>query len=91
MRHARTIRAVIPFATNIYTETLIERIQKHYGENYWGFLMCGGMSGGGMGFFFDPSVKEKAHVVLESIMLQTKQDMEHVCLLRWIPYVSSIT
>ena len=30
-----------------------------------------------MGFIFDPSVKEDAYGVLESIMLQTKQDMEH--------------
>lgn len=29
-----------------------------------------------MGFFFDPSVKEKAHAVLESVMLDTKKEME---------------
>jgi hypothetical protein len=30
------IRAVIPFASNVYTETLIERMQEHFGENFWG-------------------------------------------------------
>ncbi|KAL3815500.1 hypothetical protein ACHAXA_006197 [Cyclostephanos tholiformis] len=70
------IRAVIPFASNVYTETLIERMQEQFGENFWGFLMCGGMSGGGMGFFFDPSVKEEARTVLESVMLDTKKEME---------------
>ncbi len=29
-----------------------------------------------MGFFFDPSVKEEAHAVLESVMLNTKKEME---------------
>jgi hypothetical protein len=71
------IRSVIPFASNVYTETLIGRMQERFGENFWGFLMCGGMSGGGMGFFFDPNVKEEAHAVLESVMLQTKKEMEH--------------
>lgn len=30
------IRSVIPFASNVYTETLIERMQEHFGENFWG-------------------------------------------------------
>jgi len=64
-------------ATNIYTETLIERVQGHFGEKFWGFVMCGGMSGGGMGFMFDPTAKDEALTVLESIMLQTKREMEY--------------
>ncbi|KAL3763662.1 hypothetical protein ACHAWU_009086 [Discostella pseudostelligera] len=71
------IRTIIPMATNIYTETLIERVQGHFGENFWGFVMCGGMSGGGMGFMFDPTAKDEALTVLESIMLQTKREMEY--------------
>ena len=71
------IRAVIPFASNVYTETLIARMQERFGKDFWGFLMCGGMSGGGMGFFFDPSVREEAHAVMGSVMLQTKKEMEH--------------
>ena len=39
--------------------------------------MCGGMSGGGMGFMFDPSAKEEALTVLESIMSQTKRELEY--------------
>ena len=29
-----------------------------------------------MGFFFDPSVKEEAHALLETVMLDTKKEME---------------
>ncbi len=39
--------------------------------------MCGGMSGGGMGFMFDPTAKEEALTVLESIMKLTKREMEY--------------
>ena len=42
-------------------------------------LLCsfkGGMSGGGMGFLFDPAAKEEASFVLGDIMLQTKREME---------------
>lgn len=34
-----SIRSVIPWATNSYTETLIERVQAHFGDGLWGFWM----------------------------------------------------
>eukprot|EP00984_Skeletonema_dohrnii_P023816 scaffold12912_cov175-Skeletonema_dohrnii-CCMP3373.AAC.2 len=71
------VRSVIPWATNKYTETLIERVASRFGERFWGFCMHGGASGGGMGFIFDPSAKEEAVQVLGDIMLQTKKEMEH--------------
>src|SRR3712207_7680818 len=43
-----------PWATNLYTETLIDRVRDALGDAYWGFWMLGGMSGGGMGFIVDP-------------------------------------
>lgn len=33
------IRSVIPWATNAYTETLIERVQERFGDGFWGFWM----------------------------------------------------
>ena len=66
---------MIPSATNVYTEKLISRVQERFGERFWGFWMLGGMSGGGMGFIFDPSAKSQALVELGSILLQTKEDM----------------
>ena len=41
------IRTVIPWATNLYTETLISRVRERFGDKFWGFWMLGGMSGGG--------------------------------------------
>ncbi len=49
------IQTIIPWASNYYTETLIAAVQARFGPAYWGFLMLGGMSGGGMGFIFDPA------------------------------------
>ena len=48
------IQTIIPWASNLYTETLIERCAREFGEDFWGFWMLGGMSGGGMGFLFGP-------------------------------------
>ena len=49
------IQTIIPWATNLYTETLIERVRAEFGDDFWGFWMLGGMAGGGMGFIFDPA------------------------------------
>lgn len=70
------IRSVIPWASNVYTETLIARVQAKYGSKFWGFWMLGGCSGGGMGFIFDPDSKKDALHGLGSIMLNTKREME---------------
>jgi hypothetical protein len=36
---------------------LIETVRAEMGADFWGFWMLGGMSGGGMGFLFDPRRK----------------------------------
>ncbi|MEI7831262.1 MAG: UTP--glucose-1-phosphate uridylyltransferase, partial [Prolixibacteraceae bacterium] len=71
------IQEIIPWATNLYTETLINRIQFEFKEKFWGFWMMGGMSGGGMGFIFDPASKPLAQVRLQQIMSETKKKYEH--------------
>ncbi len=70
------IQTIIPWASNLYTETLISQVQKEFGEKFWGFWMLGGMSGGGMGFIFEPSVKAQAQERLRKIMSSTKQQLE---------------
>lgn len=62
------IKTIIPWATNLYTETLIQEIRAAYPDSFWGFWMLGGMSGGGMGFIFDPSVKAEAQKKLADVM-----------------------
>ena len=54
------IQTIIPWASNLYTETLIARARQEFGADFWGFWMLGGMSGGGMGFIFDPRRKAEA-------------------------------
>lgn len=71
------IQTIIPWASNLYTETLIHRAQAEFGKDFWGFWMMGGMAGGGMGFIFDPHVKPQALTRMREIMAAAKSDLEH--------------
>ena len=71
------IQAIIPWASNHFTETLLERVRAEFGEAFWGFWMLGGMSGGGMGFIFAPEKKALAQRRLQEIMSQAKRELEH--------------
>jgi len=62
------IQTIIPWASNLYTETLIETVRAEFGPVFWGFWMLGGMSGGGMGFIFDPARKPEAQERLGALM-----------------------
>ena len=70
------IQAIIPWASNLYTERLIQAAQARFGKDFWGFWMMGGMAGGGMGFIFDPQVKPRAQAEMHTIMQETKQQLE---------------
>lgn len=71
------IQTIIPWATNLYTESIVARVKEEFGVDFWGFWMLGGMSGGGMGFLFHPSRKREAQVRLQAIMQAEKQRLEH--------------
>ena len=70
------LQAIIPWVTNLYTERLIAETRKAFGEDFWGFWMLGGMSGGGMGFVFSPERKAEGQDRLLSIMLKAKRDLQ---------------
>jgi hypothetical protein len=70
------IQTIIPWASNLYTETLIDRVAAEVGDGFWGFWMLGGMSGGGMGFIFDPRSKAAAQDRLQTIMSAAKRRLE---------------
>ncbi len=70
------IQTIIPWASNAFTERLIESVERRFAGDFWGFWMLGGMAGGGMGFLFDPSVRESARNALAEIMSATKKEME---------------
>ncbi|HEY2587369.1 MAG TPA: UTP--glucose-1-phosphate uridylyltransferase [Tepidisphaeraceae bacterium] len=71
------IQTIIPWATNLYTETLINRVKERFGPEFWGFWMLGGMSGGGMGFIFAPSRKPEAQQFLQDVMSATKRELQN--------------
>ncbi|MBC8163293.1 MAG: UTP--glucose-1-phosphate uridylyltransferase [Roseiflexaceae bacterium] len=70
------IQTIIPWASNLYTEQLIAQAQSAFGGDFWGFWMLGGMSGGGMGFIFDPRRKAEAQERMFEIMRATKRRLE---------------
>ncbi len=71
------IQTIVPWTGNLYTETLTRRVRAEMGEGFWGFWMLGGMSGGGMGFLFDPRSTGMARDRLQAIMSDTKRHMEN--------------
>ena len=70
------IQAIIPWAGNAYTEMLIAECRRQFGEQFWGFWMLGGMSGGGMGFVFDPQAKPLALERMPGILASAKRTMQ---------------
>ncbi|MEE2887899.1 MAG: UTP--glucose-1-phosphate uridylyltransferase [Planctomycetota bacterium] len=71
------IQGIIPWASNLFTESIIDGIRKRHGSDYHGFCMLGGMSGGGMGFLFDPEVRDCARNDLLEIMTAAKRDLQN--------------
>jgi len=70
------IQSIIPWASNKYTELIIEGIKEKFKSDFWGFWMLGGMSGGGMGFIFEPSKKEQGQIYLQKLMSALKKEFE---------------
>ncbi|KAF0181624.1 MAG: ugp [Limisphaerales bacterium] len=71
------IQAIIPWASTAFTEQLIERVGREFGDDFWGFWMLGGMSGGGMGFIIAPHRKVEGQQRLQEIMSATKRELQH--------------
>jgi hypothetical protein len=67
------IQTIIPWAGNLYTQTLIEKTRAEFGSDFWGFWMLGGMAGGGMGFMFAPDRKADGQDFLQNLMSETKR------------------
>jgi UDP-N-acetylglucosamine pyrophosphorylase len=69
------IKTIIPWATTYFTEQIIAKAKKEFGDNYFGFLMLGGMSGGGMGMFVNPEQYEQYKVRVLDILRETKNEL----------------
>jgi hypothetical protein len=70
------LQTIIPWVSNLYTERLIDRTRAALGDDFWGFWMLGGMSGGGMGFIFAPARHREGQERLQEIMLATKRELQ---------------
>ncbi|HWQ13701.1 MAG TPA: hypothetical protein VNL77_12930, partial [Roseiflexaceae bacterium] len=81
------IQTIIPWATNRYTEALIDAVRAAFAEDFWGFWMLGGMSGGGMGFIFAPARRAEAQERLLAIMAETKARLERALPFAMAPVV----
>jgi hypothetical protein len=70
------LQTIIPWCTNHFTEAVIDACRKRWGDRYWGFMMLGGMSGGGMGFYFDPAIQSQARTWLQETLVAIKRSLE---------------
>ncbi|MBX7256202.1 MAG: UTP--glucose-1-phosphate uridylyltransferase [Candidatus Hydrogenedentes bacterium] len=70
------LKTIIPWVTNHFTETLTARANAAFGDDYWGFQMLGGMSGGGMAMYVSPQHHQRFKDEILEIMVRTKREME---------------
>ena len=71
------LQTIVPWCTNLYTNSLVEQSRKAFGDDFWGFWMLGGMAGGGMGFMFAPGRADHARDWLAQTMQVTKDRLQH--------------
>ncbi|RAK01972.1 UTP--glucose-1-phosphate uridylyltransferase [Larkinella arboricola] len=69
------IKTIIPWASTYFTEQIIAKAKAAFGEDYYGFLMLGGMSGGGMGMFVNPAGYEEYKMKVLDILRKTKAEL----------------
>lgn len=69
------VKTIIPWATTHFTEQIISKAKQAFGDDYYGFLMLGGMSGGGMGMFVNPAVYDEAKEKILAMLRQTKSEL----------------
>ncbi len=70
------LKTIIPWVSNAFTEAIIAEAKHALGEDFWGFLMLGGMSGGGMGFFVAPHRRDAFRDELKAIMRGVKARLD---------------
>lgn len=69
-----SIQKIIPGVNNAFTEGLINNVKEEFKQDFWGFLMLGGMSGGGMALIINPEIKEK----FQNRVLEIMHRLKHV-------------
>ncbi|MCX7717038.1 MAG: UTP--glucose-1-phosphate uridylyltransferase [Candidatus Sumerlaeaceae bacterium] len=70
------LKTIIPAVTNHFTEQIIAKARERLRDDFWGFLMLGGMSGGGMGMFVNPRKAASFRDEILEIMTASKRELE---------------
>jgi galactokinase/mevalonate kinase-like predicted kinase len=70
------LKRIIPWVTNDFTETIIREAREALGQDFWGFLMLGGMAGGGMAFFVAPSRHDEFQDRIAASMRRAKSELD---------------
>lgn len=70
------LKEIIPWVSNAFTEAIIAETRQNLGEDFWGFLMLGGMSGGVMAFFVAPHRHDEFQEQILAIMRRVKSSLD---------------
>ena len=70
------LKTIIPWVTNRFTQTIIAHARQRLKDDFWGFLMLGGMSGGGMCMMVAPERRAAFRDQILEAMCRTKQELE---------------
>lgn len=70
------LKSIIPWVTNRFTETIIAESAQRLGDDFWGFLMLGGMSGGGMCLMVAPHRRAAFRDEILEVMGSAKRNLE---------------
>ncbi|HEV7298279.1 MAG TPA: UTP--glucose-1-phosphate uridylyltransferase [Tepidisphaeraceae bacterium] len=85
------LQTIIPWASTYYTEQIITRVKAALNDDFWGFWMLGGMSGGGMGFIVAPHRKAEAQLLLQQTMSGLKRELRNALPFAMEPVVYDFT
>jgi len=66
------IKPIIPWVTNSFTEEVCDHLTK-FGDDFYGFLMLGGMSGGGMAYLVNPERRQEISEEIAAVMATAKK------------------
>ncbi|MFH1450150.1 MAG: UTP--glucose-1-phosphate uridylyltransferase [bacterium] len=72
----KCLKPIIPWITNSFTEEVYDHLLKKFKDDFWGFLMLGGMSGGGMAYLFNPQRRDEFLTEIMNIMALIKEKYE---------------
>lgn len=70
------LKEIIPWISSRYVETIIKKAKERFGDDFYGFQMLGGMSGGGMGMYVNPARYDELKGQLLNLLLETKKEFE---------------